>query len=323
MIWRSVEFMKVSGIEIKRLRIEKIVTYLMLFALVMAWGLDYVAAKILLRSLDTFVLLFFRYSLALLLVFAIKMIIDRKSYLSKKDIPIYILCALTGEVGYFFLEYSAIGYLPLSILTLILSCVPIVSIIIEKILYKRKITPIMVLGVLASLVGVAIIIGADFRVLFQGKIIGYLLAFGAVLSWNAYNFLTAKLHENYSDVSLSLFQITCTTLMLAPYTLMNLPKASVFTGEVTFWLLFIGIGSAGLGFIIYVRAIGVLGVTPTALFSNFLPISTTIFGWFFFKEMISPMQIFGGIIVIIAAFVVIYEKGRVDKAHIIQLEENS
>jgi drug/metabolite transporter (DMT)-like permease len=318
-----VKAMKEASKTAKSIRLEKIITYLMLSVLVLAWGLDYVGAKIALGSLNTFILLFFRYCLALIVVFAIKMIIDRKFYLSKKDIPIFILCALTGEVGYFYLEYTAIGYLPLSILTLILSCVPIVSIIIEKFMYGKKITPIMVLGVLASLVGVAIIIGADFKVLFQGKIIGYLLAFGAVISWNAYNFLTAKLHKNYSDVSLSLFQIICTTLILAPYALTHIPEASAITSEVVFWVSFIGIGSAGLGFIIYVRAIGVLGVTPTALFSNFLPISTTIFGWIFFKEMISPMQIFGGIIVIIAAFVVIYEKGKVDKAHKLNLEENS
>ncbi len=94
----------------KSIRLEKLITYVMLSVLVLAWGLDYVGAKIALGSLNTFILLFFRYGLALIVVFTIKMIIDRKFYLSKKDIPIFILCALTGDVGYFYLEYTAIRY---------------------------------------------------------------------------------------------------------------------------------------------------------------------------------------------------------------------
>ena len=43
------------------------------------------------------------------------------------------------------------------------------------------------------IVGVAVVIGADFRDLFNGRITGCLLAFGAVFSWNMYNFLTARL----------------------------------------------------------------------------------------------------------------------------------
>ncbi len=294
---------------------QKTVMYLLMAVLVVAWGLDYIAAKKCLYVLDVFVLLFLRYCLALVVVWTIKLIVDRKLNLHIKDLPLLVLCAITGEIGYFFLEYTAISYLPLSLLTLILAGVPVVSLIIEKILYNRKITFIMVAGVIGSFIGVAIIIGADFRVLMNGRILGYLLAFGAVISWNIYNFLTAKLHDNYSDVSLSFYQISCTSLILAPYALRHLPEAGVMTPNLMGWLLFLGAISAGLGFVIYVRSLDILGVTQTALFSNFLPISTTILSWAFFKEMIAPIQIFGGIIVITSACVVIFEKGRVDTAH--------
>lgn len=278
----------------------------------LTWGLDYVAAKKCLGVIDVLVLLFFRYCLALCAVFVIKMISDRKFYLHKRHIPLLILSALTGEIGYFSLEYTAIGYLPLSIITLCLACVPIVSILIEKIFYSRPITGLMLLGGIGSLLGVGIIIGADFKELFQGRLTGYLLIFGAVLCWNAYNFLTEKIHSHYSDVSLSFFQIACTALFLAPYALRNLPHSGLLTREMVAWIVFLGIFSSGIGFVIYVRSLDILGVTPTALFSNFLPITTTFFGWVFFREMILPIQAIGGVIVIAAACMVIYEKGKLD-----------
>ncbi len=295
-------------------RSKKITMYALMSILAVAWGLDYVAVKKCLGALDVPILLFFRYCLAMCAVFIIKMFMDRKFYLHKQDIIWLILSAITGEIGCLSLEYFSIDYLPLSILTLILACVPIVSILIEKVLYSKPITGFMLLGAIGSLLGVGIIIGADFGELFQGRLIGYLLALGAVLCWNAYNFITARLQDRYSDISLSFFQIACTALLLAPYALRHLPDSGLITGEVFSWLLFLGMFSSGIGFVIYVRSLDILGVTPTALFSNFMPVSTAFLSWVFFKEMILPIQIFGGIIVIASACLVIYEKGRSESA---------
>ncbi len=295
-------------------RSKKIAMYFAMSGLTVAWGLDYVAAKKCLDILDVPVLLFLRYCPALCAVLVVKVFRDRRFYLHKQDIPWLILSVLTGEIGYCFLEYSAIGYLPLPIITLILAGVPIVSIFIEKIFYGKPITRLMMLGAAASLLGVAIIIGADLRELFQGRFIGYLLIFGAVLCWNAYNFITARFHNRYSDTTLSFFQIACTLLLLAPYALRNLPDPGLMTGDIIAWLLFLGIFSAGIGYIIYVRSLDVLGVTPTVLFSNFMPVTTLFFSWAFFGEMILPVQIIGGIVVILAACLVIYEKGKQDGA---------
>jgi len=294
------------------LKSKKPVMYILMTILVISWGLDYVAAKICLYSLDTVVLLFLRYALAFSIVFIVKMIFERKVRLRLSDIPLFLLCAITGELGYFYLEYSAMDHLPISLLTLILACVPVVSLLIEKLFLGRRITALMALGVIGSLLGVGMIIGADLDTLLEGRLIGYLLAFGAVLSWNAYNFMTARLCRHYPDTTLSFYQITCTTLLALPYAATHAPSLELFTGELVAWLLFLGVFSAGLGFIIYVRAIGVLGVTPASLFSNFLPISTTLFGWLFFNEMILPAQIAGGILIIASACLVIWEKGRVD-----------
>ena len=48
------------------------------------------------------------------------------------------------------------------------------------------------------------------------------------------------------------------------------------------------------------------------MFSNFLPITSTFFGWAFLGEMITGVQILGGVMVVVSACVVIKEKGRMD-----------
>lgn len=297
----------------KRYKKEKILTYVLMSLLVTAWGFDYVVAKNVLELFEPLTLLFLKYFIGLILVFTIKMRTDRKGIIRKKDIPLFILCSLCGEIIYYFCEYTAMDYMPVSLITIILAFVPALSIIIEKVLFKRRVTRAMVIGIAVCIFGIILVIGVDFQILFQGRIIGYLLAFGAVFSWNAYNFLTASLHEQYTSITLTCTQLICTALLILPYAIHTMPSFEAFTPGIIGSLLYLGLVNAGLGFMITVRALHVIGPTSTALFSNFLPITSTFFGWLLLNESISGLQLAGGILVIIAACVVIKEKGKMEE----------
>ena len=281
--------------------------------LVCAWGLDYVVAKTALEVLEPMNLLFLKYSAGLVLVFTVKMIKDRKMKVRLRDIPFYILCSITGEILYYFCEYSAMDYLPVSLITIILSFVPAVSIIAERIVFKKKFTAKMMLGVLVCVVGVGIVIGADFSTLLDGRLIGYLLAFGAVVSWNIYNFITARVSDNYSSPTMAFNQLVCTLLILSPYAIHTMPPAETFTPQVVGGIIYLGFVSAGMGFMIVVRSLKVLGPTISAMFSNFLPVTATFFGWMFLGESIGIPQFIGGAVVIASSCVVIKEKGRLEE----------
>jgi len=96
---------------------------------------------------------------------------------------------------------------------------------------------------------------------------------------------------------------------------MNMPSSSSITPAIFGGILYLGIFGAGLGFLIQVKALHILGPTTTALFSNFMPVTTTLFGWIFLKEVISMVQIIGGLIVIGAGYYVIKEKGKMEELH--------
>jgi Predicted permease, DMT superfamily len=74
-----------------------------------------------------------------------------------------------------------------------------------------------------------------------------------------------------------------------------------------------GVISSAIGYVIVVNALKVIGPTPSAVYSNFLPVSTAICGAFFLHESLTAMQIIGGIVVVAAGYVVIKEKGKLDE----------
>jgi len=287
--------------------------YLLMIVLVFAWGLEYIFAKQALAVMEPLTLVFFKYLIGFGVALAIKLKAEGKSLMRKKDIPIFLFCAIFGEVGYFYLEYSAMGYLPVSLVTIVLAFVPALSILIDKAVFKKKISKIMTLGILLSIIGIILVIGVDYRILFQGRIVGYLMAFGAVIAWNLYNFLTASLHDRYGSATLTLNQIICSLLLVWPYAFTHMPVRETITMGVVGGILYLGIFSTGIGFIIFVRSLHILGPTVTAIFSNFLPVTTTLFGWLILKETILPVQMAGGVIVIAAGYLVIREKGRLEE----------
>lgn len=171
-------------------------------------------------------LMFFKYLGGLVVITLIKAVAERKFTIRKKDIIFFVMCSLTGQVLYYFFEYTAMEYIPVALITIILSFVPIISILIERVFFKTKLS----ISIIAGLV-----------------------------------------------------------------------------------VCVIGMGSAGTGYLIYVRGVKYLGPTISSLFSNFLPVTSTFFGWLILGQSLGVMQIAGGLIVIVSACYVIIEKSRLQK----------
>ena len=284
--------------------------------LVTAWGFDYVPAKWGLEILTPMSLLFLKYSVGALVLLFTKFIVNRDTSLPLlRDLPVFAMCSIFGEIIYFFCEYSAMDYLPVALLTIILGFVPVVSVIAERVIYGRRANWIIITGIAFCVLGIIFVIGSDWHVIFEGRAIGYILAFGAVISWNAYNFITAsKRLEKYNSTTLSCTQLLCTLCLCSPLAIHSLPALSEFTPAIAGGLIWMGIMDAGLGFLIMVYGLQKLGPTTSALYSDFMPVSTAFFGAVLLHESITWLQIVGGVIVVAAGFFVIREKGRLEEA---------
>lgn len=301
---------------------EKKLAHILMIFLVIAWGFDYVPAKWGLEIMSPLGLLFLKYAIGVMVMIAFLLIKHKRPSIRKKDIPIFFVCALFGEILYFGSEYTAMDYIPVSLLTIILGFVPVLSIVIERVLFKRKQSKTVIFGIIACVAGVILVIGTDFNVIFQGRGIGYLLAFCAVFCWNIYNFITSSIQQ-YDSVTLSFNQMMCSIILAAPVAIHQMPPAEEFSGLVIAGLLWIGIIDSGFGFLIFVYGLQKLGPTTSALYSDFLPVTTTFFGAIFLKESITLLQVIGGIVVVASAFVVIKEKGKLDAGADERLDEQT
>ena len=280
--------------------------YLAVIFLMILWGIDYAAIKIVQGSLSTLTLMFIRYLLGFFVISFIMLLNPRRVKLRARHIPMMILCAFLGEIFYYYCEYSALRYMPAALVTVILTFTPVVSAVMDRIIHKRKLSAVAITAMVICVLGVGLIIGLDMDEIRAGRLIGYIFCFCAVLLWASYNFAIEKLEGDFDSVSLTFYQVVLVLILLAPVGIHQFPGFEVFNDHIIpIAILFSGFLCEGIGFLIYIAGLRALGPTDMVTLNNLLPVSTAVFGWILLGEHLTPMQVFGMAVVIIASFVVV------------------
>jgi len=286
------------------------ISYIFMTAIVFMVAFEFIVVKTILPVVPTFTVIWMKYAVAFVALLCVKTARRKRWPFTVRDIPFFIVCALTGEILYYFGSYNAMDYLPVALMTVVLALCPVLSIILERLINKKRIMLPAVIGICVSLIGIALVAGVDIAMLASGRLWGYLLAFIPVVSTNIYNFVALKMVARYSTFDISLYVIAATAIMTFPMAVGNLPGPQSISASFVCAILFLGLVVGALGFFIYINSLSVLGPTTTLMFSNFVPVVAVVFGWLILNETILPLQMVGGAITLAGCAAVIWYNGK-------------
>ena len=279
--------------------------YLALFSAVIFWGISFVATKIALESIPTFTLILARFALAGC-VFLILMVLRGFPRLTRKDHGKIILIALCEPGLYFTFETIGLQYTTAPMASLIIATIPVAVLILAALFLGERTRLVGIVGMVASLAGIAILITADphFTWSVSGNLLGNLLIFGAVLSAAFYMVCARSLGKNRSAMEFTGLQTIYGALLFVPAFLWELPE--VRWAEMTmrsvaavgFLTLFATIGA----FLCYNHALTRLPATRAAIFINGIPVVTALSAWVLLGEWLTVVQMSGGTMVLAGVF---------------------
>ncbi|RLB28028.1 MAG: hypothetical protein DRG87_10235 [Deltaproteobacteria bacterium] len=279
--------------------------YLALFSAVIFWGISFVATKIALESIPTFTLILARFALAGC-VFLILMVLRGFPRLTRKDHGKIILIALCEPGLYFTFETIGLQYTTAPMASLIIATIPVAVLILAALFLGERTRLVGIVGMVASLAGIAILITADphFTWSVSGNLLGDLLIFGAVLSAAFYMVCARSLGKNRSAMEFTGLQTIYGALLFVPAFLWELPE--VRWAEMTmrsvaavgFLTLFATIGA----FLCYNHALTRLPATRAAIFINGIPVVTALSAWVLLGEWLTVVQMSGGAMVLAGVF---------------------
>jgi drug/metabolite transporter (DMT)-like permease len=152
------------------------------------------------------------------------------------------------------------------------------------------------LGVILSLLGIALIIAGSNRTAhfqFGGATLGGdLLILGATLCWSCYTLLVRPLMRHYSSAAVTSFSTTMGTIPLVLVAIPSLVRLDLAAVPIISWaaLLFSGVFGIALAYFFWNHGVARLGSARTSLYSNLTPPIALVTAWLWLGETLTPLQ---------------------------------
>lgn len=288
---------------------KKVLANLSVMLTVIFWGISTSSNKIAIREVPPSTLALFRFFIASIVLFVINKKINPSMKMDKEDLPRMMLCGLIGVTIYFNFENYGVSLINASNAIILLASIPLFTIVLERIVFKKTIGMKKSFGIILSIIGVIFVIGNSLSINGNPKeIIGTLLMIGAALSWAIYSIISKKIEGKYPTIFLSYYQNIYGALFLIPFSLVEYRRWQPISMYTWGHILYLALICSALCYFLYIFALKNLGPTSTNIYINLMPFVGIIAAYIMLGERLYPLQILGGIVIVLGVCIVNLEK---------------
>lgn len=280
---------------------KNMLIYLLVFTIMVLWGLNIVILKLLVTELPPATMTAFRVMIAGVTTLCILMLTRSFRRMTKQEWIYTLLGTLFGVVLHHSLLAISLTMIDASSAALILALVPLTTVILAIFFLGEKLTGARLLGIFLALIGVFFIQGESFTSFHFS--LGEVLIFTSMLV-QAISFIFIKKATATIDskqITTMMFLTGSIGLVILSFIIEPGSFSQMFTASPFIYVLFIfsGMVVTGFGYIIYNSAIQQIGAGQTVIFNNFVPFFGVVFSVIFLNEMITASQVIGFIFVVI------------------------
>jgi len=294
--------------------------YIFLIFATALWGGNIVAAKVAsIISLEPIKLSFYRNLVVLIILlpfvfYKIKIIYE----IFKQNWKIIIFFSILSVS--IFNTFMNIALTTSSVIStsLMPSFAPSMIIIFSLIIYKSKISYLQLIGVIVSFIGfINIIIRGD--ILNLGSlnfVVGDIWMLGCVSCWALYSSMIRKIPKGIDNLSFLFLIFFIGNIFVLPFFIFEsfINQSFVINEQNGFLLvLYCGIGPALISYLLWIKAIKIIGANNSGLFLNLIPIFSSLISIFFLKERLELFHIVGAILIFTGIYLVIRKNNNEQK----------
>lgn len=276
-------------------------TDLLLLLVVFAWGSVFSVIKYSLQEIEPLAFVTARFGGAALFLLLATLLLEGKPTIRRED---WLRVGVVGIIGigfYQILFTLGIYYTTASNSSLLLATGPIFTLLFAVLFQEERITPLQIVGIFVSFVGVAMIVSVQSGglTLSMANLRGDLF----LLTCAAINGLCAVISKRplkrHSALRLMTVSMVLGIVSMLPFTwraTIHQPWAGL---SLNGWL---GLGyssfiAAGLGYVLWFRAIGEIGPTRTMVYNYLIPVVAVGLAVLTLREHFALMQALGALIV--------------------------
>jgi drug/metabolite transporter (DMT)-like permease len=270
--------------------------YLFLLSTMLLWGGNSVAGKLAVGHVSPMTLVFLRWVMAVLILLPIGWRTLREDWPEVRRH--WRLLAGLGACGFTIFNvifYTALNYTTAINVSIEQAAIPIVIILANFVLFRLRVQPLQIVGVVLTIVGVALT--ASHGEL--GQLLKLDLNFGdaimlvAVLCYSLYS-VGLRLKPAIRWQSFMLALSIAALLISLPFFVWEVASGKVIVPDVRGWALtlYTALGASVVSQVLYIKGNELIGANRAGLFINLVPIFGTLLSVLIIGEQFQPYQAF-------------------------------
>lgn len=264
------------------------------------WGFDFIAIEYMMGFMSPAMFTFIRLMIGTLVLTIGAFALKGGLHIRKEDFPRMFISGAIGMSIYFTVENLGTGLTSASFSSLIMATVPVFGMIGDRLVYGNRITPVKIVCILASMLGVYLLVSGEPMGV---SVLGVAAMFAAAISWTAYIVIVKPLNDKYDLLTLLAGMFIAGTIVQIPFMVISQAVTHapvIITPMGIFVTLATSIVCIIIGQFCYIYAVGKLSTTLVAAFENVLPVTAVIFSIFIFGKILTATQTIGGVIILVS-----------------------
>ncbi|MDH4422067.1 DMT family transporter [Bacillus cereus] len=278
------------------------------------WGGMYVVSKYVLDFIPPLTLVWLRFIIAFVVLYAILKIAEKKqkkkTTIRKKD---WLLFAWIGFIGYFIsitCQFIGTKLSDAHTGSLVTSATPAFMVIFAALILKEKLTARRMLSTIIATIGVIIVIGWDIEI--GSYFIGTIILVGAAITWALLSIYVKIASVRFSSLVITTYAIFFSLFFITPFMILEFQSNPIshMNMYVLLGVLYLGIISTAGAFFLWNKGLQLMDASIGSLFFFFQPIVGSLLGWFLLNETLNSNFFIGGILIICSVLITTLEKNK-------------
>lgn len=264
------------------------------------WGTSFTVSKIALRSVPPLSLAWVRFVLASIILLTWLIASHEDLRLSRHAAGMMLLGGVLGYTLNHIFENVGLALSTASEISLMMGVFPVLSLLVEGLVYRRRFSRTAIVGILLSVVGVLLIV--DPRSLGGSpdgrRLLGDGLVILSGICWAFYSILVKNLSHDYSARKTAMFQMLFGSIVLLP--LVGVFERPVFPVPVSaIWaVIYLAVFCSVGGYSLYNYGVARMESTQAVNILNLIPVFGVLTSWVLLHETASLVQLIGGAVVL-------------------------
>ncbi|PCD81799.1 DMT family transporter [Lysinibacillus fusiformis] len=286
---------------------KQLTIYMILFSCVFFWASNFIIGSILIEHWSPIMVAVFRLMVIVLFLGCISWKVIRTTF-TRNDLLLLIIAGILGVSVNHYSFYASLQHTSPITAALILACAPIVTSLLNKMIYHESRNGIFWLGAIISFIGVGLIITKGALITISiGK--GEVLSLITMLSFALFLIIVNHLSLKLSAQSITFYTNLIGLLVLVPFSFTMWTRIN-WQVTYSYWMLLIlsAVIIHGISNLLWNQKMKEIGSTNASLLLNFEPAIAMLLSAIFLKQFPTSVQVYGSLLILLGILLCIYYK---------------